>query len=95
MFRAFIFFSLVTSAFASQTSDALIDAAAGFLAAIQQQLQAVESNPSHISIGGYIVTAVGTTAFVLATNAWHFLLARTVVRRRFFQTPGGDREDAA
>jgi hypothetical protein len=61
MFRAVIFFSLVTSAFANLTLDALIDAAAGFSAAIQQQLQAVESNPSLVSIGSYIVTAVGTT----------------------------------
>ncbi|MBA2743501.1 MAG: MFS transporter [Chthoniobacterales bacterium] len=29
-----------------------------------------------IAVAGYVVTAVGTAAFALATNAWHVLLAR-------------------
>jgi hypothetical protein len=46
MFRAVIFFSLTTSAFASQTPDPLANAAAGFAVAIQQQLEVVQSNLS-------------------------------------------------
>ena len=30
-----------------------------------------------IAVAGYVVTAVGTAAFALATNAWHVLLARS------------------
>jgi hypothetical protein len=36
MFRAIVFFGLITAAFASETLDALVNAAAGFEAAIQQ-----------------------------------------------------------
>ena len=38
MFRMLVFFGLITPAFASQTLDALVSAAANFSAAIQQQL---------------------------------------------------------
>src|SRR4029077_12103691 len=41
-----IFFGLPASAFASQTLDALVSAAAGFSSAIQQQLEVVQTNPS-------------------------------------------------
>src|SRR5258707_15541607 len=50
MFQAVIFFSLATSAFASQSLDALVNAAAGFSVAIQQQLEAVESDPSPVRL---------------------------------------------
>ncbi len=30
-----------------------------------------------IAVAGYVVTALGTSAFGLASNAWHVLLART------------------
>jgi hypothetical protein len=39
MFRAIIFFGLATSAFASATLDVLVNAAASFSAAIQQQIE--------------------------------------------------------
>jgi hypothetical protein len=46
MFRAIIFFGLATSAIASEILDALVNAAAGFSAAIQQQLEILQSDPS-------------------------------------------------
>jgi hypothetical protein len=46
LFRTIVFFSLMTPAFASQTLDALIDAATVFSATIQQQLEEVKSDPS-------------------------------------------------
>ena len=45
MSRAIVFFCLVTLAFASQTLDTLINAAAAFAVAIHQQLEAVQSDP--------------------------------------------------
>jgi hypothetical protein len=46
MFRVIVFFGLMTSAFASQPLDALVNAAASFAVAIQQQLEAIESDSS-------------------------------------------------
>ena len=46
MFRAIVFFGLITSAFASATLDVLVNAAASFSATIQQQLEMLQSNPS-------------------------------------------------
>jgi len=46
MFRMLVYFGLITSAFASQTLDALVSAPANFSAAIQQQLATIQSNPS-------------------------------------------------
>jgi hypothetical protein len=46
MFRAIVFFGLATLAFASETLDALVTAAASFSAAIQQQLEMLQSDPS-------------------------------------------------
>jgi hypothetical protein len=45
MFRALVFFSLIASTFASETLDMLVNAAASFSAAIQQQLAAIHSDP--------------------------------------------------
>src|SRR5450432_3569465 len=45
MFRAIFFLVLITSAIASETLDALVDAAAVFSAAIEEQLEAVQSDP--------------------------------------------------
>jgi hypothetical protein len=44
--RAIAFFGLVTSAFASATLDVLVNAAASFSTAIQQQLEMLQSNPA-------------------------------------------------
>src|SRR5580704_14370452 len=46
MLRAVVFLGLITSAFASATLDVLVNAAASFSAAIQQQLEMLQSNPS-------------------------------------------------
>src|SRR5271166_1436065 len=46
MFRAVVFFGLITSAFASETLKVLVNAAASFSATIQQQLEMVRSDPS-------------------------------------------------
>jgi hypothetical protein len=46
MFRAMVFFALVTSAFASEKLDVLVNAAASFSATIQQQLEMLQSKPS-------------------------------------------------
>jgi hypothetical protein len=46
MFRAIVFFGLITSAFASATLDVLVNAAATFSATIQQELEMLQSNPS-------------------------------------------------
>jgi hypothetical protein len=46
VFRAIAFFCLVTAALASETLDALVNASAGFSAAIHQQLEILQSGPS-------------------------------------------------
>ena len=46
MLRTIVFFSLITSAFASETLNALVNASAGFSAAILQQLATVQSDPT-------------------------------------------------
>jgi hypothetical protein len=46
MFRAILFFGLTTLALASETLDALVTAAARFSAAIQQQLEMLQNDPS-------------------------------------------------
>ena len=46
MFRAIVFFGLITAAFASEKLDVLVNAAASFSATIQQQLEMLQSDPS-------------------------------------------------
>jgi hypothetical protein len=46
MFRTIVLLGLVTSAFASETLDTLVSAAASFSATIQQQIETLQSNPS-------------------------------------------------
>jgi hypothetical protein len=50
MFRAIVFLGLITSAFASETLDVLVNAAASFSATIQQQLEMLQSDPSPAKI---------------------------------------------
>ena len=70
MFRALIFFGLITSAFASATLDVLVNAAASFSATIQQQLEMLQNNPSPAEFAektiGY---AVAKTAYFKALRA--------------------------
>jgi hypothetical protein len=46
MLRAIVFFGLITTASASATLDVLVNAAAIFSATIQQQLEALQNDPS-------------------------------------------------
>ena len=46
MLRTIVFFCLITAACASETLNALVNASAGFSAAILQQLAAVQSDPT-------------------------------------------------
>jgi hypothetical protein len=48
MFRAIVFFGLITSAFASEKLDVLVNAAVSFSATIQQQLEMLQSDPSPV-----------------------------------------------
>jgi hypothetical protein len=50
MFRAIVFFALVTSAFACATLDVLVNAAASFSATIQQQLEMLQSNLAPVEL---------------------------------------------
>jgi hypothetical protein len=51
MFRGIVFFCLITSAFASETLDALVTASAGFSAEILKQLAAVQGDSSPVEFG--------------------------------------------
>ncbi len=46
MFRTILFLALITPAIGSETLEALLNAASGFSTAIEQQLNAVQSDPS-------------------------------------------------
>src|SRR5271165_1442428 len=46
MFRAVMFFGLITSSFASETSDVLVDATASFAVTIQQQFEMLVGDPA-------------------------------------------------
>jgi hypothetical protein len=50
MFRAIVFFSLAALAFAGETLDALATAAGSFSAAIERQLEMLQSDPSPAEI---------------------------------------------
>jgi hypothetical protein len=70
MFRAIVFFGLITSAFASATLDVLINAAASFSATIQQQLEMLQSNPSPTEFAEKTVDyAEAKTAYFKALRA--------------------------
>src|SRR5215831_13381236 len=70
MFRMLVFFGLITPAFASQTLDALVSAAANFSAAIQQQLATIQSNPSPARLAEKTIEyAQAKTAYCQALRA--------------------------
>ena len=70
MFRAIVFFGLITSAFASATLDVLVNAAASFSATIQQQLEMLQSNPSPAELAEKtIVYAEAKEAYFKALRA--------------------------
>jgi hypothetical protein len=70
MFRTIVFFGLTTSAFASATMDALVNAAASFSATIQQQLEMLQSNPSPAEFAEKTIDyAEAKTAYFTALRA--------------------------
>src|SRR5260370_38086052 len=63
MFRAIVFFGLVTAAFAGESLDPLVSTSVGFSMAIQQQLGTTRSDPSLIEfVAKTIVYADAKTA---------------------------------
>jgi hypothetical protein len=70
MFRGIIFFCLITAAFASETLNVIGNASAGFLAAILQQLAAVQSDPSPTEFAEKTIDyAEAKTAYFMALRA--------------------------
>ena len=70
VFRMLVFFGLMAPAFASQTLDALVSAAANFSAAIQQQLATIQSNPSPARLAEKTIEyAQAKTAYCQALRA--------------------------
>ena len=70
MFRVIVFFSLITSAFASEKLEVLVNAAASFSATIQQQLEMLQSNPSPTELAEKTIDyAVAKTAYFKALRA--------------------------
>jgi hypothetical protein len=64
------FFALATSAFASATLDVLVNAAASFSTAIQQQLEMLQSNPSPAELAEKTIDyAEAKTAYFMALRA--------------------------
>ena len=56
MLRTAVLFGVITVAFASEKLDTLVNAAAGFSAAIQQQLAAVHGDPSPVAFAETTMT---------------------------------------
>jgi hypothetical protein len=70
MFQAIVFFVLITSAFANEKLDVLVNAAASFSATIQQQLEMLQSNPSPGEFAEKTIDyAVAKTAYFKALRA--------------------------
>src|SRR5580693_9735246 len=70
MFRAIIFFGLITAAFANEKLDVLVNAAASFSATIQQQLEMLQSNPSPVELAEKTIDyAEAKTAYFKALRA--------------------------
>jgi len=70
MFRAIIFFGLITAAFANEKLDVLVNAAASFSATIQQQLEMLQSDPSSAELAQKTIDyAEAKTAYFKALRA--------------------------
>jgi hypothetical protein len=72
LLRTIVFFCLITSAFASESLDALVNASAGFSAAILQQLAAVQGDPTPTEF------AQKTVAYAKAKTAYFTALREAV-----------------
>ena len=70
MFRAIVFFGLITAALGSEKLDVLVNAAASFSATIQQQLETLQSGPSPAELAKKTVDyAEAKTAYFNALRA--------------------------
>ena len=70
MVRAIVFFGLATSAFASATLDVLVNAAASFSTATQQQLEMLQRDPSPAELAEKTIDyAEAKTAYFKALRA--------------------------
>ena len=70
MFRAIVFFSLITAALGSEKLDVLVNAAASFSATIQQQLETLQSDPSPAELAEKTIDyAEAKTAYFNALRA--------------------------
>jgi hypothetical protein len=70
MFRAIVFFGLITLAFAGATLDALVNAAAKFSIAMKQQLEVLASSPSPTEFAGKTIAyAEAKTAYFAAMRS--------------------------
>ena len=63
MFRAIVFFALITAALGSEKLDVLVNAAASFSATIQQQLEMLQSDPSPAEIAEKTIDYAEAKAF--------------------------------
>jgi hypothetical protein len=70
MFRAIVFFGLITAALGSEKLDVLVNAAASFSATIQQQLETLQSEPSPAELAEKTIDyAEAKTAYFNALRA--------------------------
>ena len=70
MFRAIVFFGLITAAVGSEKLDVLVNAAASFSATIQQQLETLQSGPSPAELAEKTIDyAEAKTAYFNALRA--------------------------
>jgi hypothetical protein len=70
MFRAIVFFGLITAALGSEKLDMLVNAAASFSATIQQQLETLQSDPSAADLAEKTIDyAEAKTAYFNALRA--------------------------
>jgi hypothetical protein len=80
MFRAIVFFGLITAAFAGEPLNLLVNASASFSAAIIQQLAAVQSDPSPTDF------AEKTIAYAKAKAAYFIALRAAMPELENFAT---------
>ena len=70
MFRAVMFFGLITSSVASETSDVLVDATASFAVTIQQQFEMLVGDPAPAELAEKTIDyATAKTAYFNALRA--------------------------
>jgi len=90
--RAVVCFCMIAAAFASETLDVLVNAAASFSAMIQQQLEMLQSNPSPAELAEKTIDyAVAKTAYFKALRAEMPELMKIAAGGRATSSPGHHR----